>query len=276
MTKHLIVKDNALINASYNLELVEQRLILLAILETRRAGEEISSTKTLTITASSYMNNFDTNYNGAYQALKDACTHLFERRFSYQRLTPKGNKETVISRWVQSIAYVENEAIVRLKFSDDVAPLIHCLEKHFTSYELEQVAGLTSKYAIRLYEIMIAWRSTNKTPMISIHELRERLGVLENEYAELKNLKARVIDSSIKQINEKTDILISYEQHKRGRNIIGFTFSIKQKKEIIHNENKELDYIASHEEQHRELSEEEKKERDKLFEELTEITKNRQ
>ena len=29
----LVVKDNALINASYNLDLVEQRLILLAIIE---------------------------------------------------------------------------------------------------------------------------------------------------------------------------------------------------------------------------------------------------
>ncbi|MFX4358539.1 RepB family plasmid replication initiator protein, partial [Acinetobacter baumannii] len=33
--KELIVKDNALINASYNLDLVEQRLILLAIVEAR-------------------------------------------------------------------------------------------------------------------------------------------------------------------------------------------------------------------------------------------------
>ena len=36
----LIVKDNALMNASYNLDLVEQRLILLAILEARESGKE--------------------------------------------------------------------------------------------------------------------------------------------------------------------------------------------------------------------------------------------
>ena len=35
MKKDLVVKDNALINASYNLDLVEQRLILLAILAAR-------------------------------------------------------------------------------------------------------------------------------------------------------------------------------------------------------------------------------------------------
>ena len=39
----LIVKDNALINASYNLELVEQRLILLAIIEARENGKGINA-----------------------------------------------------------------------------------------------------------------------------------------------------------------------------------------------------------------------------------------
>ena len=37
----LVVKDNALMNASYNLDLVEQRLILLAIIEARESGKGI-------------------------------------------------------------------------------------------------------------------------------------------------------------------------------------------------------------------------------------------
>ena len=37
----LIVKDNALMNASYNLDLVEQRLILLAIIEEENQAKEL-------------------------------------------------------------------------------------------------------------------------------------------------------------------------------------------------------------------------------------------
>lgn len=233
MAKNLVVKDNALINASYNLELVEQRLILLAIVEARASGKGISPNNSLTITASGYMNNYHTNRNTAYQALKDACNNLFERQFSYIETNSKGNTEVVRSRWVSEIRYIDNEASVRLIFSPTVAPLITLLEKNFTSYELEQVAGLNSKYAVRLYEIVIAWRSTGKTPMLTIDELRDRLGVLDDEYTELKNLKARVIDFAIKQINEKTDITITYEQHKNGRKIIGFTFTIKQKQKQV-------------------------------------------
>lgn len=229
MAKNLVVKDNALINASYNLELVEQRLILLAIVEARTSGKGVTPNNSLTITASSYMNHFGTNRNTAYQALKDACNNLFERQFSYIETNTKGNMEVVRSRWVSEIRYIDNEASVKLIFSPTVSPLITLLEKNFASYELEQVAQLNSKYAVRLYEVVIAWRSTGKTPMIAIDELRNRLGVLDNEYTVTADFKRWALDKPIKQINEKTEINLSYEQHKQGRKIVGFTFTVKQK-----------------------------------------------
>ena len=80
----LIVKDNALMNASYNLDLVEQRLILLAILEARESGKGINANDPLTVHAESYINQFGVHRTTAYQALKDACKDLFARQFSYQ------------------------------------------------------------------------------------------------------------------------------------------------------------------------------------------------
>nr|MDA4918341.1 RepB family plasmid replication initiator protein [Acinetobacter baumannii] len=43
MKNGLVVKDNALINASYNLELTEQRLIMLAIINARELGQGITA-----------------------------------------------------------------------------------------------------------------------------------------------------------------------------------------------------------------------------------------
>lgn len=227
MKKELVVKDNALINASYNLDLTEQRLILLAILEARQSNTP--NDKDLTIHADSYINHFNVHRNTAYKVLKGACKSLFERRFSYQKLTPKGNIENVMSRWVQRISYVENEALVRIRFSDDVVPLIINLEKHFTSYELEQVSNLTSVYAIRLYELLIAWRSTGQVHMIELDELRSKLGVETHEYKRMGQFKEKVLHLAIDQINSYTDIKAEYEQHKRGRSIIGFSFKFEQK-----------------------------------------------
>lgn len=231
--KDLVVKDNALINASYNLDLVEQRLILLAIIEARESGKGINANDPLTIHAESYINHFNVHRNGAYKALKVACEDLFERRFSYQSLSEKGNVQNHKARWVSEIVYVDNEAVVKLIFSSAIIPLITRLEQQFTSYEINQIGGLTTGYAIRLYELLIAWRSVGKTPLIDLAEFRKKLGVLETEYSRMHDFKKRVLEPSIKQVNEHTDIIIKIEQHKSGRNIKGFSFKFKQKQQPI-------------------------------------------
>ena len=228
--KELIVKDNALINASYNLDLVEQRLILLAIVEARESGKGINANDPLTVHAESYINHFSVHRNTAYQALKDACKDLFARQFSYQEQRPKG-VVNIPSRWVSQIAYVDNSATVELIFAPAIIPLVTRLEEQFTSYELKQVSGLSSAYAIRLYELLIAWRSTGKTPVIELSDFRQKLGVLETEYNRMHDFKKRVLDPAIKQINEHTDITVKVEQHKKGRSVSGFSFKFKQKQQ---------------------------------------------
>ena len=130
---------------------------------------------------------------------------------------------------MSEIAYIEDAACVELIFAPAIIPLITRLEEHFTSYELEQISKLNSGYAIRLYELIIAWRSTGKTPAISYEDLRKKLGVLDHEYKVKADFKKRVLDSSLKQINEHTDITVKHEQHKTGREITGFSFRFKQK-----------------------------------------------
>ena len=226
--RELVVKDNALINASYNLDLVEQRLILLAIVEARESGKGINANDPLEVHAEGYINQFGVHRNGAYQALKNASKDLFVRQFSFQEKRSRG-LANVTSRWVSEIAYIEDAACVELIFAPAIIPLITRLEEHFTSYELEQVSKLNSGYAIRLYELIIAWRSTGKTPVISYEDLRKKLGVLDHEYKVKADFKKRVLDSSLKQINEHTDITVKHEQHKTGREITGFSFRFKQK-----------------------------------------------
>ena len=225
----LVVKDNALMNASYNLNLVEQRLILLAILEARRTNKGINANDPLTIRASDYIEQFDVHRVTAYQALKDACNVLFSRYFSYQELS-KGKTKHIKSRWVSRIAYVDDLAQVELIFAPDVVPLITELESRFSQYAIEQVSNLSSAYAVRLYELLITWRKSCTVPEIELNDFRRRLGVTDSEYTRTESFKRRVLDLAITQINEHTDIFVSYEQHKKGRVITGFSFSFKFKK----------------------------------------------
>ncbi|HAV2936059.1 TPA: replication initiation protein RepM [Acinetobacter baumannii] len=229
MKNELVVKDNALINASYNLEVTEQRLILLAILNARETGNGITSDSKLEIHAKDYASRFDISNDGAYKALKNAVLNLFDRQFSFKEQDKKGNVGTVKSRWVSRIKYIDDSATLEITFAPDVVPLITRLEQHFTSYQLKQVSQLTSKYAIRLYELLIAWREVGKTPRIELEDFRSKIGVDDTEYTAMNDFKKRVLEPAIKQINKYTDITATYEQHKKGRLISAFSFSFKQK-----------------------------------------------
>ena len=228
MKNGLVVKDNALMNASYNLEVTEQRLILLAIINARETHQGITSDSKLEIHANDYASQFHVTKEAAYKALKTAVNNLFERQFSFKEETKKGIG-VVRSRWVSRIKYIDDSAILEITFAPDVVPLITRLEKHFTSYQIQQVTQLTGKYAIRLYELLIAWREVGKVPQIELSEFRAKLGVEDDEYKAMNHFKSRVLEPSIKQINQHTDITVSYEQHKRGRTITGFSFRFKQK-----------------------------------------------
>ena len=240
MKNGLVVKDNALMNASYNLEVTEQRLILLAIINARETHQGITSDSKLEIHANDYASQFHVTKEAAYKALKTAVNNLFERQFSFKEETKKGIG-VVRSRWVSRIKYIDDSAILEITFAPDVVPLITRLEKHFTSYQIQQVTQLTGKYAIRLYELLIAWREVGKVPQIELSEFRAKLGVEDDEYKAMNHFKSRVLEPSIKQINQHTDITVSYEQHKRGRTITGFSFKFKHKQqpkvEIKHDPN---------------------------------------
>ena len=167
--------------------------------------------------------------DGAYKALKNAVLNLFDRQFSFKEQDKKGNVGTVKSRWVSRIKYIDDSATLEITFAPDVVPLITRLEQHFTSYQLKQVSQLTSKYAIRLYELLIAWREVGKTPKIELEDFRNKIGVEDTEYTAMNDFKKRVLEPAIKQINKYTDITATYEQHKKGRLISAFSFSFKQK-----------------------------------------------
>jgi len=230
--QQLVMKANALINASYRLDLTEQRLILMSTVRARESGQGITLDTPLFVRAEDYAKQFNVSLNTAYESLQTSADSLFNRYFTFEQLSKLGNLEVVKSRWVSRISYIEKEGQISLVFAPDVVGMITDLERTFTRYDLEQVSSLTSTYAVRLYELMIAWRSIGKTPEFELVEFRHRLGVDDHEYKLMTHFKARVLDFAIEQINEKTDIIANYKQHKRGRTITGFSFTFTIKKSM--------------------------------------------
>lgn len=222
---NLVVKTNQLNSALQNLSLPEIRIIQLAIVDARETNTGLSTDKPLRIDALRYAEMFETTRQNGYQRMKDAEENLFNRRFSYKNETGK----LVKSRWIQQVTYLDDEGAIELVFTLAVVKGISRIdgaEDFFTSYLLEQTASMDSIYSVRLYELLVQWKQAKNTPVFELESFRDQLGIDVHEYKRMGNFKLRVLDLAVEEINEKSDIKVSYVQVKKGRTITGFKFKV--------------------------------------------------
>lgn len=220
--RNTVTQSNRLIEAAHTLTLNEKRLVLLAasMLDPRKPHPKDGR---LLIRAEVFAEVFDMDPKNAYLALNDAADRLYDRDIrSY-----KGGKVVKRMRWVYLCDYKEGRGCVELGFSPTVVPQLTLLNKEFTSYQLRQIGKLGSFYAIRLYELMAQFLKV-KQRECTLQQLREMLD-LGDKYANVKDLRKRVLDKALEEVNAHTDLKVTAEPRRKGRAIIGFTFAIKTK-----------------------------------------------
>lgn len=230
MANELVVKTNRLNMAIHNLSLTEIRIIQLAIVDAREKGNGLSADRPLRIQAARYAEVFGTTRQTAHEVILEAESNLFERRFTF---IDERDGKPVKSRWVQQVKYLNDESAIEVILTSAVVEEIKRIDGSqtpFTEYLLKQISDLNSVYATRLYELLIQWKSVGQTPIFELNQFREQLGIGVNEYDRMYDFKKRVLDFSINDINEHTDITAGYDQHKAGRVITGFSFYFKQNK----------------------------------------------
>ena len=225
-TSELVVKSNRLVEACYRLNLIEQQIILFAISRSRDEQLGLSPNNPVTIAASAFVKVFGTNESKVYGQLKEALGDLFERSVTIYDTDPATGKDrTVTTRWISDKAYIDGAGHIQLTFAPRVIPYITRLESEFTSYRLEKISGMSSAHAVRLYELLVQYLTIGKRE-IELSDLRKSLG-LTDEYKAIKDFKKRVIDVAVAQINEHSDIRVSYTQRKTGRTVSHLIFAIK-------------------------------------------------
>lgn len=223
----LVVKDNALIDASFNLSLIEQRIMLLAIVVARECSNLTPDTP-IEVSVTDYIHQFKVDSNNAYNLIKDSAKTLKRREFSYLDRY-KGREALTTANWVNKVTYVDASGLIVLYLSNEVISLISRLSEQFTKYYLEQVSDFKSKYSIRLYELVIKWLSIGRTDKYNITDLRAKLGLDVQEYSTMSNFKSNVLDKAVSEINRHTNVNLTYEQFKKGRIITDIQFQIKSK-----------------------------------------------
>ena len=250
MSKDLIVKANALVEASYYLTANEQRLILSAIAQVPKNGV-LRDDRIYLVNADDFI-ALGVHPKTAYREMEEAIQRLFDRM-----ITIKNNGAYLKTRWVQSIGKVNKEMADKLgllpanelvlldkkslvygiQFSHQVLPFLTNLTANFTKYKLTEIAGFSSHYSYRFYEFIMQFQSTGVTK-ISLNDLRQRLD-LGDKYKATRDLNRWVIETAIKEINERSPYKVEYTLLKTGKKFTHLELKFKKKETAKNNKNQD-------------------------------------
>lgn len=221
-----VAMSNALVCSGHGLTLAEKRLIALASLEVDSRRSEHVLPKSIKITASIFSQTFSIDPNTAYEQLKEAGKHLFERKITYNESDRLGKVIKKQMRWVGSVHYHEGEGWIQLSFWHEVIPHITSLHKRFTKYKLQQASALRSIHSWRLMEILVQFKSTGWREM-GIEEFSDAMEATEKQRKDFAAVRRKIIEPAVKELQEKSNWMIQWKPIKTGRRVSSIRFDFR-------------------------------------------------
>lgn len=223
-----VKQSNRLGNASYYLTRVEQKIVYAIISQLAKEADDVVVTK-INVSDLARLCRFERS--DAYKQIRKATVTLMQRVIHIKR---KDGGE-YLTHWVQVCQYFEptdeREACVVYHVDRGIKDDLLKLHKAYISCKLDDLYAFRSQYAMRLYMIFLEWENKGRVSYTvdkfkHLFELDRKKG-----YAIFGNLKARVIEPAIEQINENSDLHVTYNIKKggRGNKVQEITFIIKRK-----------------------------------------------
>ena len=123
--------------------------------------------------------------------------------------------------------------MVSISCNPDLRPIFFDIaESGYVRYRLRYTARMKSQYSILLYSILRDWLNMDgKVHEIGLKKLREQLGATEASYDVYKNFRKRVLDVAVDEINNVSDIAVSYEPVLVSRKAVSIKFKPRLKAE---------------------------------------------
>lgn len=226
-----ISMSNALTRAGHGLTLAEKRIVA-------HAASKLDSSKALPagevpvtrLAAAEYAETFQVEAHTAYEALQSAAKSLYGRSVTFyeaaHRRRGKPIEHTKVQmRWVGSVKYHQGEGWVELHWWPKLLPHLTGLKRQFTSHQLKQASALRSVYSWRLLELLTRFEA-NGWAEYTVEDFAVAMDAPPS-LTDFAQVKRRIIDPAVKELQAKDGWLIEWKPVKAGRKVktLRFKFS---------------------------------------------------
>lgn len=213
----MVVMHNHLIRGSYKYSLAELRFILSVASMIKADDTEFV---TYQLGAKDFAEMIDSKHKDEYRRIKDLGIELMSKPIILEN---QKESEFSISSWFKKFSY--KKGTIYCSFHDDLKPYLLQLRGHFTKVSLENFLKMKSRYAMLLYWVAKSWETRGYFEM-SVEDFKDLLGVKTKAYDRYNNLKNKVIDVAVNEINRLTTMKIEFEEIKEGRKVEKLRFKI--------------------------------------------------
>ncbi|MBW9173992.1 replication initiation protein [Clostridium estertheticum] len=214
-----VYQSNKLIEASHSFSVLEQKLIRVLASMIKKDDIEL---KEYQFKATDLSEILGIHQKNIYKELDTVTDKLMARVVKRKNDTDKKFKKFHLIK----IAEFEN-GILTLKIDEEVKEFYLEL-KQYTKYQLKNILRFKNSYSFRVYELLKQYEKI-RFRELSIKDLRTILDIEENQYPKYANLKQKVINVAMKEINLNTDIFFDFKEIKVNRKVTSIKFAIKSK-----------------------------------------------
>jgi plasmid replication initiation protein len=190
-------------------------------------GDVVTRDDTFTITVANYAELFKLNNSNARVELQSAVMKLLDRKIKVET-----SKKLGFFQWVSCAVFDKETGSASIRFTEEVLPYLHSLQRHFTKIRLSKVIELQSVYSWRFYELF-KMRQGENTYIVVEFTLEELYRMMEvpDSRREFFKFNERILKPVLKELEDKNVISLKVKEVKSGRKVVSLVFE-KGLKEI--------------------------------------------
>lgn len=218
-------KHTNLIHCSNNFTLVQRKLFNALLFN---AYSELTSKNQFTISAKELCAMIGYKSND-YKNLKKSLLGLMTIAIEWNVINNSSKTEN--DKWRASSALSSarlEKGVCTYEYSTVMKELFYQPEI-YGRIDISLLSLFKSSYGLALYENCIRYYGIPQTPWFSLEVFRKLMGVNDGNYLIFRDLKKRVIDISVKEVNLYSSITIIPEFKRVGSKVVNIRFLIKQK-----------------------------------------------
>ena len=219
----LVYQHNNLVEARYDLTLQEKRIIIFALAKIK--PEDIAFNY-VTFDVKELCSLCGVEGENYYSDLRRTTKRLRERTMEVMDID---NQILTQVGWVDRIVYNLKKGTISIRFHEFLSSFLLQLKSSFTAIPLSQTLGLSSAYAVRMFEVLKQYEKIGSREL-TLDEIRSMFGIQKEKFKLFGDFKRFVLDISVREINKKTDIFIDYEEIKDSRKVSSIYFTIQKNK----------------------------------------------